>query len=88
MSTPALAHEQPWQDKRWWWLLSPAIPLIFTASMWAALGTGVWWCMLLAPFIIHVLLPLLDRVFGEDFSNPPESAVAQLDGDVFYRALA
>jgi alkane 1-monooxygenase len=33
------------------------------------------------------LLPVLDRVFGEDFSNPPESAVAQLDQDVFYRAL-
>jgi alkane 1-monooxygenase len=26
-------------------------------------------------------------VFGEDFSNPPESAVAQLDADVFYRAM-
>ena len=87
MSTPALAHEQPWQDKRWWWLLSPAIPLVFTGSMLAAVGTGVWWCMLLAPLIIHVWLPLLDRVFGEDFSNPPESAVAQLDGDVFYRVL-
>jgi alkane 1-monooxygenase len=87
MSTPALAHEQPWKDKRWWWLLSPAIPLVFTGSMLAAVGTGVWWCMLLAPLIIHVWLPLLDRVFGEDFSNPPESAVAQLDGDVFYRVL-
>jgi alkane 1-monooxygenase len=43
--------------------------------------------MLLAPLIIHVLLPVLDRVFGEDFSNPPESAVAQLEADVFYRAM-
>jgi alkane 1-monooxygenase len=43
--------------------------------------------MLLAPLIIHVLLPVLDRVFGEDFSNPPESAVAQLEADVFYRTM-
>jgi alkane 1-monooxygenase len=39
------------------------------------------------PLVIHVLLPVLDRVLGEDFSNPPESAVAQLDQDVFYRAM-
>jgi alkane 1-monooxygenase len=30
---------------------------------------------------------VLDWLFGEDFSNPPESVVAQLDGDFFYRAL-
>jgi alkane 1-monooxygenase len=43
--------------------------------------------MLLAPLVIHALLPVLDRVLGEDFSNPPESAVAQLEADVFYRAM-
>ena len=79
--------EQPWQDKRWWWLLSPAIPLAFTGSLLAFLWSGQWWCMLLAPLVIHVLLPVLDRVLGEDLSNPPESAVAQLEQDLFYRAL-
>ena len=87
MSNPALEFKEDWQDKRWWWLLSPSIPLAFTASLLAFVWTGQWWCMLLAPVVIHVLLPLLDRVFGEDFSNPPESAVAQLDQDIFYRAL-
>ena len=36
---------------------------------------------------IHFIIPALDLTFGEDFSNPPESAVAQLDQDFFYRAL-
>jgi alkane 1-monooxygenase len=43
--------------------------------------------MLLSPLVIHALLPVLDRVLGEDFSNPPESAVAQLEQDMFYRAM-
>ena len=87
MNSPSIPREEAWQDKRWWWLLSPAIPLVFTASLLAFVWSGQWWCMLLAPAVIHVFLPALDRVFGEDFSNPPESAVAQLDQDIFYRVL-
>lgn len=87
MRNPTAPLHPTWQDKRWLWLLSPAIPLAFTGSLLAFVWTGQWWCMLLAPVIIHVLLPVLDRVLGEDFSNPPESAVAQLEQDVFYRAL-
>ena len=87
MNSPSIPLDEAWQDKRWLWLLSPAIPLAFTGSLLAFVLTGQWWCMLLAPMVIHVFLPLLDRVFGEDFSNPPESAVAQLDADVFYRAM-
>ena len=87
MSSPAVEFNEDWQDKRWLWLLSPSIPLAFTASLLAFVWTGQWWCMLWAPLVIHVLLPLLDRVLGEDFSNPPESAVAQLEQDVFYRAM-
>jgi alkane 1-monooxygenase len=87
MNSPSIPIDAAWKDKRWWWLLSPAIPLVFTASLLAFVWSGQWWCMLLAPLIIHVLLPVLDRVLGEDFSNPPESAVGQLDQDVFYRAL-
>jgi alkane 1-monooxygenase len=87
MNTPSIPLDEAWKDKRWWWLLSPAIPLVFTASLLAFVWSGQWWCMLLAPMVIHVFFPVLDRVFGEDFSNPPESAVAQLEADVFYRAM-
>ncbi len=87
MNSPRIPLDEAWQDKRWWWLLSPAIPLAFTGSLLAFLRTGQWGCMLLAPLVIHALLPVIDRVLGEDFSNPPESAVAQLEADVFYRAM-
>ena len=78
---------ETWSDKRWLWLLSPAIPLVFTGSLYAFASTGQWWYLLFAPAFIHLVMPLLDLVFGADFSNPPESAVEQLDKDIFYRAL-
>jgi alkane 1-monooxygenase len=87
MNSPAVKLEESWQDKRWLWLLSPSIPLTFTGSLLAFVWTGQWGCMLLSPLVIHALLPVLDRVLGEDFSNPPESAVAQLEQDMFYRAM-
>ena len=87
MNSPAVKLEEAWQDKRWLWLLSPSIPLTFSGSLLAFVWTGQWGWMLLAPWVIHVLLPVLDRILGEDFSNPPESAVAQLEQDVFYRAM-
>jgi alkane 1-monooxygenase len=87
VNSSSIPLDKAWQDKRWLWLLSPSIPLTFSASLLAFVWTGQWGWMLLAPWVIHVLLPILDRVLGEDFSNPPESAVAQLEQDVFYRAM-
>jgi alkane 1-monooxygenase len=80
-------HKERWSDKRWLWLFSPAIPWVFSGSLLAFAWSGQWWCLLYAPVTVHLLIPLLDLVFGEDFSNPPESAVAQLEQDFFYRAL-
>ncbi|MBU3548979.1 alkane 1-monooxygenase [Polynucleobacter sp. P1-05-14] len=76
-----------WNDKRWLWLLSPTIPFAFTASILAFVLTGQWLYLLFAPAIIHIAIPILDLTFGEDFSNPPESAVENLNKDFFYRAL-
>ncbi|MBU3618752.1 alkane 1-monooxygenase [Polynucleobacter sp. JS-Fieb-80-E5] len=76
-----------WNDKRWLWLLSPTIPFAFTASILAFVLTGQWLYLLFAPAIIHIAIPILDLTFGEDFSNPPESAVESLNKDFFYRAL-
>ncbi len=76
-----------WSDKRWLWLFSPAIPVAFSGSLLAFALSGQWGWLLFAPVFIHLVMPVLDLAFGEDFSNPPESAVAQLDQDFFYRAL-
>ena len=79
--------DSEWKDKRWLWLLSPSIPLAFSASLLAFHWSGQWAWLLFAPVFIHLVLPVLDTLFGEDFSNPAESAVAQLEQDGFYRAL-
>ena len=87
MSSFTLSSDNIWNDKRWFWLFSPAIPAAFTASLLTYAWTGQWLYLLFAPIFIHLIIPLLDLTFGEDFSNPPESAVAQLDQDFFYRVL-
>jgi hypothetical protein len=76
-----------WKDKRWLWLWSPAVPVVFGSSLLAFAWSGHWAWLLYAPVFIHLVLPVMDTLFGEDFSNPPESAVAQLEQDGFYRAL-
>ncbi len=76
-----------WSDKRYLWLLSPAIPLASLLSLIAYHYTGHTLLLWTLPLIVHALIPVLDYVFGEDFSNPPESAVAMLDQDIFYRLL-
>ena len=87
MSIATAPASESWSDKRWLWLLSPTIPFAFTASILAFSLTGQWLYLLFAPAIIHIAIPILDLTFGEDFSNPPESAVETLNKDFFYRAL-
>jgi alkane 1-monooxygenase len=73
--------------KRWWWtlsLLNPLIPLLGIIVHFLT-GNEVW---LLAPlFIMFVMGPFLDWLFGEDENNPPESVVPQLEADSYYRIL-
>ena len=87
MSIATAPISESWSDKRWLWLLSPSIPFAFTASIFVYSLTGHWLYLLFAPAIIHIAIPILDLTFGEDFSNPPESAVESLNQDFFYRAL-
>ena len=73
--------------KRHAWLLSVLLPLLATAGPIAYLTSGdarVLWPPVL---LFYVLLPLADLVFGEDRSNPPESAMAALDADRYYRVI-
>lgn len=76
-----------WKDKRWLWLLSPAIPAVFSLSLLACAITGHWVFLWFAPIFIHGIMPVLDWAFGEDFSNPTEAVVEKLDKDIYYRAL-
>ena len=80
-------NQTTWSDKRWLWLLSPAIPVFFTANLVLFVWTNNWLWLLYAPVFIHVAMPLLDLYYGEDFSNPDAAAVVQLESDSFYRYL-
>ena len=79
---------EPWRDpKRFLWLLSAAMPWLVALNLWRfAHGGGVFWLWLL-PLWIHLLIPLLDALCGEDASNPPETAVPELESRRWYRLL-
>lgn len=88
--TPAdTDHAAPpsrWRDpKRYLWLLSAAAPGTIPASWLAVLATDIglfWW---LGPLLTFVIVPVLDRIVGPDSDHPPDSVVAQLESDAFYR---
>jgi alkane 1-monooxygenase len=63
-------------------MLVPCIVGIGPALM---LVSGKAWTLWLPAVFFYGLAPLLDRLLGEDLSNPPESAVAALDADPYYR---
>jgi alkane 1-monooxygenase len=77
-----------WHDrKRYLWLLSPLLPCLNMSAliMFASTGWGVF--LWLAPILLGAVIPLFDWLIGDDASNPPESAVAQLENDRYYRAI-
>ncbi|NKZ03726.1 alkane 1-monooxygenase [Actinomadura latina] len=81
----AARAEEPWRDpKRYFWLLGLLVPAI-PFSAWGLVNlTGLgffWW---LGPVLIFAIFPVFDLLFGEDATNPPESAMPRLAKDRFY----
>lgn len=81
-----LATSPAWTDSKrhlWWLGIMPlATPLLCGAL---AILTGIqalWWVGVL---VIFGLIPLIDGLLGEDVSNPPESAVGDLESQRYYR---
>ena len=88
MDTTATNTTAPWVDgKRYLWLLSPAIPILVLMALglyqWTGFGLFAWG----GPILLYGLIPLLDWMIGEDPHNAPESAVAQLENDPYYRGI-
>lgn len=79
--------ERPdWRDgKRYLWLLGTVVPLLlFTGwGLVSLTGLGLFWWI--GPMFVYVVIPILDRFFGDDPSNPPEEIVAWLERDRYYR---
>lgn len=84
MTTTTL--DMPWVDnKRYLWLLSPTIPLLGVMILAAFSYTGISIFAWGGPVLVYMLIPLMDRIIGTDLNNPPESAVAGLEADKYYR---
>ena len=75
-----------WSDpKRYLWLLGLVAPAL-VASSWLAVRTtelGVFWWS--GPILTFGIIPVLDYLVGADAENPPDSALARLENDPFYR---
>ncbi|MDI3259012.1 MAG: alkane 1-monooxygenase [Sinobacteraceae bacterium] len=73
--------------KRLLWSLSvvwPATPLI---GLYLVQRTGLEIFYWLTPLFWYLAVPLLDWILGDDKSNPPESVVAELENQRYYRYL-
>lgn len=86
--TTATMNQLAWHDrKRWLWMLSPVVPVLGLVVLGLAWQTGVYAWLWAVPVLVYGIIPLLDLLIGEDQTNPPESAVAQLESDRYYRAI-
>ncbi|MEU0402140.1 alkane 1-monooxygenase [Streptomyces sp. NPDC006197] len=75
-----------WRDpKRWLWLLGLLIPAFPFLSWGLVAATGLrlfWWTGIL---VLYVVFPVVDHLIGKDSANPPDSAIAHLEQDRYYR---
>ncbi|WP_030661636.1 alkane 1-monooxygenase [Streptomyces cellulosae] len=84
LGTPA--STVTWRDgKRYLWLLGLVLPA-FPFAAWglvAATGHGLFWWLL--PLVVFGVIPLVDLLVGKDSNNPPDSVLAWLELDRYYR---
>jgi alkane 1-monooxygenase len=75
-----------WRDgKRYAWLLGllvPAVPFIAWGLV-SATGLGLFWWF--GPLFVFGMMPVLDNLIGTDRANPPDSVIAWLEADRYYR---
>lgn len=80
------AANKRWRDrKRYLWLLAPIVPSLVAESWFLVQVTGLdlfWW---FGPILTFFVVPVLDHLVGADAENPPDSALAWLENDRFYR---
>ncbi|WP_280437868.1 alkane 1-monooxygenase [Nocardia carnea] len=85
-----------WRDRKrylWLWglfaptgLFTIGLPLtwIFGSLGWQAPVHVLFW---LGPLLLYLVIPLADRVCGQDGSSPPDEVLTALENDKYYRYL-
>ncbi len=84
---PELGYTQYVDEKRYLWILSVLFPLIPLVGMGLMRWSGQEWMLWIPLVFVYAGIPLLDYMFPNDASNPPEQVVPQLEADPYYRAL-
>lgn len=84
-----VAQEKFKDKKRYLWALSPMLPVIGLAAtaayhlapkkLRAVTATG--------PALLHVIIPAIDKIIGNDENNPPDEAIKDLEDDPYYMRL-
>lgn len=82
---PDVRDVPPWKDsKRYLWPLCLVVPAgPFFAWMLAHSVSGVLWGF--GGYLLLVVVPLLDLLWGPDHDGPPDNAVRALSADKYYR---
>ena len=76
---------QTYKDKKkYLWVLSALLPLVSITGVIAFQITSNALSLFIPLIFIYVFIPLLDLIFAEDKSNPPESEVPNLEKDSYY----
>ena len=80
------AQVTPYRDrKRYAWLLSLLVPCAVGIGPALMMASGDPRSLWIPVAFFYLVAPVLDWLLGEDQSNPPETAVPQLDADPYYR---
>lgn len=87
INDPELGRIEYVDRKRYLWLFSVFFPLIPFVGMGLFLWLGGEWTLWVPLLVVYTLIPLLDYLFPNDSSNPPEQLVPQLEADSYYRVL-
>ena len=53
-----------------------------TSFGWGVAAQVFFW---IGPFLLYVLLPVLDLRYGPDGQNPPDEVLERLENDKYYR---
>jgi len=84
---PVLGQIDYVDGKRYLWMLSVLFPLIPLIGMGLMRWSGQEWMLWIPLIFLYTGIPLLDYLFPNDASNPPEQIVPQLEADAYYRIL-
>ena len=88
MTSHTIPTPEVYRDpKRWVWWFSLGVPALIGLGpllmLWQGNPLMLWWPLV----FLYLAVPLADAFLGEERSNPPESAVAQLESDAYYRYI-